>query len=187
MTTITHDSLQRNVEPVVWHALSAPYRREFKARDLFAAENIECFLPLRKVLTVLPSGAKKWVVRPVVSNMIFARASRSEIRRFKEMHGVVQYLTRPVDGRNVPITVPDSEMDSFRKAVERAGDSNIYMRPEEVDLSKGQRVRVCSGALEGCEGVFMKVKGARNRRLVIMLDGSVALAAEVGPEAVEVI
>ena len=59
---------------------------------------------------------------------------------------------------------------------------------KELNLSKGTRVRVTAGPLEGQEGVFLKVKGVRDRRLVIHIEGVIAVAkALVHPELVQVI
>ena len=41
--------------------------------------------------------------------------------------------------------------------------------PDEVNLRKGTKVRITGGDFEGYEGVFVKVKGARDRRVVISL------------------
>ena len=69
----------------------------------------------------------------------------------------------------------------------RSSNGSFYL-PEELNLSKGTRVRVTAGPLEGQEGVFLKVKGARDRRLVIHIEGVIAVArALVHPELVQVI
>ena len=39
----------------------------------------------------------------------------------------------------------------------------------------------------GVTGVFMQVQGKRNRRVVVLLEGVMAVAAEVHPDLIEVI
>ena len=41
--------------------------------------------------------------------------------------------------------------------------------------------------LNGVMGVFMQVQGKRNRRVVVLLEGVMAVAAEVHPDLIEVI
>ena len=41
--------------------------------------------------------------------------------------------------------------------------------------------------LDGVKGVFMRVKGKRNRRVVVMLEGIMGISAEVHPDLIEVI
>ncbi|MDE7381493.1 MAG: UpxY family transcription antiterminator [Muribaculaceae bacterium] len=170
-----------------WHAMSAPYRRELQARDLFEAAGLEYFLPMRYILVTLPGGKKKRELRPAVPSLIFVKGTRKELQTLKDQKGIVQYLCRPEGERNVPIIVPDVQMNAFRKAIENSLNNFIYFRPGELNLSLGKRVRIIGGALNGCEGTFMKVKGARSRRLVIMLEGLGAVAAEVSPDFIELI
>ena len=54
--------------------------------------------------------------------------------------------------------------------------------------SKGTKVRITGGDFEGQEGVFLKVKGARDRRVVIAIQGVIAVAmATIHPDLIEVI
>ena len=49
-------------------------------------------------------------------------------------------------------------------------------------------VRITGGDFEGQEGVFLKVKGARDRRVVIAIQGIIAVAmATIHPDLIEVI
>lgn len=170
-----------------WFAMSAPYRREQRARDIFMQAGLECFLPMRYQLVDAGRGKKKRELRPAVPNLIFVKARRDMLQRIKTASGIVQYLTRPEGERNVPITVPDSQMEDFRRAIHNSLDNYIYLSPTEIDIAKGRKVRIIGGQLNGVEGVFMKVKGARSRRLVIMLDGLGAVAAEVDPDFIELL
>lgn len=169
-----------------WHAMSAPYRREIPARDMFESEGLECFLPMRYVLT--GSGRqKKRELKPAVPSLIFVKATRAELQEIKQRRGLVQYICRPEGERNVPITVPERQMNAFQLSIRHSLDNFLYFRPEEINISKGHRVRIVGGALNGCEGTFMKVKGARNRRLVIMLESLGAVAVEINPDFIELI
>ena len=64
----------------------------------------------------------------------------------------------------------------------------IYLTPEEINLAKGTRVRVLGGPFDGVEGAFVKVRGCRSKRVVILIQGILAVAvAEVKPDLIEVI
>ena len=64
----------------------------------------------------------------------------------------------------------------------------IFFSPDEVNLRKGTKVRITGGDFEGYEGVFVKVKGARDRRVVISLQGVIAMAMATLPaDLIEVI
>ncbi|MDE6217955.1 MAG: UpxY family transcription antiterminator [Muribaculaceae bacterium] len=175
-----HDRLE-------WFAISAPFRRELQARDYLQAHGLECFLPMRYQLVDAGYGKKKRELRPAVPSMLFVRSQRAYLQQIKKGQSFIQYLTRPEGSRNVPIVVPEFQMKSFMRAIQNSLDSFLYFRPGEIDLRKGRRVRIIGGQLDGVEGVFMRVKGARTRRLVIMLEGLGAVAAEVSPDYVELI
>ena len=67
-------------------------------------------------------------------------------------------------------------------------DHLLYFQPDELNLSKGTRVRIIGGDFEGQEGLFLKVKGARDRRVVIEIQGVIAVAmATIHSDLIEVI
>ena len=100
----------------------------------------------------------------------------------------LQYLVNKVNGQSLPIIVRDSEMQQFIRVVENYEEEVNYFCPEEINISKGTRVRIIGGSFDGVEGVFMKVKGKRSKRVVVMLDKLLAVVmAEVESDLIEVI
>ena len=64
----------------------------------------------------------------------------------------------------------------------------LFFKPEEINPAKGTRVRIIGGDFAGYEGIFIKVKGARDRRVVICIQGIIAMAmATISPDLIEVI
>lgn len=67
-------------------------------------------------------------------------------------------------------------------------DKLIYLIPEEINLAKGTKVRIIGGAFNNVEGIFVKVKGVRSRRVVLLVEGVTAVAlTEVSPDLLEVL
>ena len=63
-----------------------------------------------------------------------------------------------------------------------------YYPAGEVNLSKGQKVRITGGIFQGCEGMFVKLKGMRSRKVVIEVKGVMSVAlVSVSPEFIETI
>ena len=77
-------------------------------------------------------------------------------------------------------------MEQFIQAVKGA-ERPIYFTPQELNISRGTKIRIHGGPFDGIEGVFMKVKGARAKRLVIELPGTLAVAVEANPDLIEII
>ena len=98
----------------------------------------------------------------------------------------------PVETLNHFINIRDNFIDhQMRQFIAVAGTYDehlIFFSPDEVNLRKGTKVRITGGDFEGYEGVFVKVKGARDRRVVISLQGVIAMAmATLSPDLIEVI
>ena len=147
----------------VWHAMRATYRRESAAMQLLESEGMGCFIPMR-YNEVVHRGHKTRELVPVVRNLLFVHDSRT--------HG--------------KIIVPDDQMRRFIAVAGTYDDQLLYFAPEELNLAKGTRVRVTGGEFEGQEGVFLRVKGARDRRVVVEIQGVIAVAlATVHPSLIE--
>ena len=104
----------------------------------------------------------------------------------KSMVAYLQYITDTRSGKK--IIIPDNEMQRFIAVAGTYNDHLLYFQPDELNLSKGTKVRITGGDFEGQEGVFLKVKGARDRRVVIAIQGVIAVAmATIHPDLIEVI
>ena len=177
-----------NENSTVWFAMSAPYRRELIAKEFLDSKGIECFVPMKEALVERRDGTKRRQMLPAIHNLVFVHTTKETIRHLKQGVNFLQYCTRPSGGKNVPIIVPDSQMQQFI-AITNAGNENItYLRPEEVDIKKGTRVRVHGGAFDGTEGYFVKVQGKRSRRVVMLIEGITAVAlTEISTDFIEII
>ena len=153
------------------------YRRELAAEAILNAKGIACYIPKKQCPD--PKNKGKKIAVPVIHNLIFVHAAPSEMRKLKYM----------MDARaGKKITVPDRQMRLFIAATADYDETLLYFQPDELNLAKGTKVRLTAGPLEGHEGVVLKVKGARDRRLIIQIDGVIAVAkALVHPDLVQVI
>lgn len=173
---------------ILWFAMSAPYRRELKARDYLQAKGVECFIPMVPTILQKRNGVKSRQLVPAIHNLIFVHTSKSIIQELKRGVDYLQYRTTPKNGKNIPIIVPDKQMQQFIAVTQAAGEELTYLRPEEVDIEKGAKVRIHGGAFDGTEGIFVKIHGKRNPRVVLLIQGIAAVAmAEISAEYIEVI
>lgn len=172
----------------MWFAMSAPYRRELKAKSFLDSLGIECFIPMRYKAVKKRNGTMSRELLPAIHNLIFVHTFRHTAQQIKQDLPYLQWLTRHIDGRNIPITVSDMEMEQFISVTRNYNEHLIYLRPEELDLNNGTPVRILGGPFDGVEGTFMKVKGSRRKRVVVMIKGIVGVAmAEVTPDLLEVL
>ena len=172
-------------ETEIWFAMRATYRRETDAMQLLAKENLGCFVPMQYKIS-MKKGKKVRVLVPIIHNLIFIHDCHSEVKRVKSIVAYLQYITDTRSGKKLIIS--DNEMQRFIAVAGTYNDHLLYFQPDELNLSKGTKVRITGGDFECQEGVFLKVKGARDRRVVIAIQGVIAVAmATIHPDLIEVI
>ncbi len=169
-----------------WYVMRA-YKCEKLAEEILSGERgMKHFIPKHYVIRVFHGRKSKRLV-PVIPSLIFVYASKDEILSFKKLNNFLQFVMWNKSTGPECLVVPDRQMEDFIKVSSQNEESTLYFNPEEIDIKRGTRVRIHGGRFDGVEGVFMQVKGRRNRRLVVMLDGIMAVVAEVDPDLVEVL
>ena len=177
--------MEADKESEIWYAMRATYRREPDAMHLLEKEKLGCFIPMQYKVSIR-KGRKVRALVPVVHNLLFVHARPSDVKRVKSQVSYLQYITDTRSGRK--IIIPDSEMQRFIAVAGTYNDHLLYFQPDELNLSKGTKVRVIGGDFAGQEGIFLKVKGARDRRVVVEIQGVIAVAmATIHPDLIEVI
>ena len=177
--------MEADKDSEIWYAMRATYRREPDAMRLLEKENFGCFVPMQYKISI-KKGKKIRVLVPVVHNLLFVHARPSELKRVKSQVAYLQYITDTRNGQK--IIIPDNEMQRFIAVAGSYSDHLLYFQPDELNLSKGTKVRITGGDFEGQEGIFLKVKGARDRRVVIAIQGVIAVAmTTIHPNLIEVI
>lgn len=163
------------------------YKAESRAEEALSGEyGLPFFIPKRYVLRTY-HGKKARVLVPAIASLVFVHASREELNDFKLRYPFLQYVMLKCSTGVEFMRVPDKEMENFIKVASHSEEELIYYQPEEINLKAGTRIRVIGGTFDGAEGYFIKVQGKRNRRLVVKLDGVMAISAEVMPDLVEVV
>ncbi len=171
---------------VKWYVMRA-YKNEQAAENrLMGKDGLEHFIPKHYALRVY-HGVKSKRLVPVIPSLVFVHASHRQITEFKKSYNLLQFVMFGKESERNYLIVPDKEMDSFMKVASNYDEDMIYLKPEEVDLKKGTRIRIHGGALDNVEGVFLRIKGKRNRRLVVMLNGILGVSVEIQPDLIEVI
>ena len=189
LTTIfsnTHEAEQHQ-EPVQWFVMNA-YHAELKAEQILQRDGFQCYVPKHYILRRHRTGTTRMLV-PVIPNLVFVRSTYHKLHTFQRTLTFLSFATMPrLDGGHSTMKVPDSEMDNFIRVTSHAEEELRYFRPEEVNLTKGQRIRIIGGLFDGTEGTLLKVKGIRERRLVVSITGLIAVAAtHIEPEYIQLL
>ena len=171
---------------VAWYVLRVTYQREIAASRALEEIGIEHYVPTVRTKKTNEKGmVTGWKTEPLIHNYIFIHDSYAKILAIKQSK--LDYL-RFVMGKDdnginsVPQYVPDKQMNDFIKVVQTMGSKPV---DPDIDLRKGDRVRILSGPFEGVEGVFIRMPNRHEKRVVIKIEG-VAAVATVALNASEV-
>ena len=161
--------------PALWFAMYATYKREFIAQDYLTNKGFEVFVPTRKVIRVV-GGIKKKVIEPAINSLIFVKGEKEKLQQVKFGIEYLQYITKRENGKNVPIIVPERQMEHFIKVVQDDIIEKTFYSPSEVNFVGGSRVKIHGGTFDGLEGILVKIKGKRNKQFFINIDGLVSVS-----------
>jgi len=161
-----------------WYAIYTKANGEKKLQANFLDQNIECYLPLRKVLKYW-SDRKKWVEEPLFRCYIFVRVSYKEFFTALNTPGVVCYVS--FGGKAQPI--PETQISNI-KAFLTQSDHEVTLTYERIQ--KGVNVEVLHGTLKGIKGEVVSICG--QTRLVMRIDSmNCSLYANISREEVKLL
>lgn len=168
---------------ILWYAMSSPFRREMKAKALLDAHQIENFIPMKKRLEIR-DGEIVTREEPAVHNFVFVHDSYNGIMKVKKGLDILQFILNPLS----PIVVPRRQMESFIRFYESGGyDEPEFLSPQMMwQLRKNARVVIVDGPLAGIEGYYQRVKGAKDKRFIVLIEGLVAMTCCVECKFVKV-
>jgi transcription antitermination factor NusG len=165
-----------------WYVLRVTYQRELIAKAFFDEKSIESFVPTKKVYRINSAGRRVAREQAILHNYIFVRSTREVIDHIKSFElPYLRYVMHVQNDERRVMVVPEEQMRSFVAIAGSDDEQVMFLTPESVDLSKGDRVRIVAGVFEGAEGVLVKVSGVRNRRVVVKIEGVAAVAAPLLP------
>ena len=169
------NKIEKNV--VAWYVFRVTYQRELTAAKQLEELGIEHFVPTVRMKIRNEKGlAIGWKTEPLIHNYIFIHDSYTNLLAVKQYK--IDYL-RFIMGKDdegmvsVPQYVPDKQMSDFMKVVRTMGSKPV---DPNIDLRKGDRVRVMTGPFEGVEGIYIKMPNRHEKRVVIKIEGIAAVA-----------
>ena len=139
---------------VFWFAARTRAKQEISLRNSLKKMNINCYLPTH-IVTRQISYRKKKVEVPVINNLIFLQTDKeTAFSLTKEYALKLNYLKSRETGSL--LIVPDKQMENFMFIMDLSPDAASY---HDVQLVKGDRVRVVKGNFTGLEGEMIRYEG----------------------------
>lgn len=167
---------------VRWYVLgSKSPSRELRIRDDARRYGLESFVPLRYTLR-----SKKRILVPAVSGFIFVKGTLEEVKDYLLNAHFVTYIRKSTfSNKEDYLSVSLHAMENFMAVTEDTERHVTYFRPDEITLHEGDQIRVKGGLYDGREGIIMRIKGKRNRHLVVQIPGILIAAVEMSPDMIE--
>jgi transcription antitermination factor NusG len=150
----------RSLQPLEWFAIRTRPRHEKVVTQQLESSGVEAFLPISDQVRKW-SDRKKVVEFPLFPGYVFVRTSRATRARARifQAQGVIGF----VGPNNQATPIPAQQIESVRILMQ----GQVHCRPHPY-LTIGQRVRIQNGALQGLEGILVRV--ASDRSLIVSVD-----------------
>lgn len=135
-----------------WYVARTRHGAELGVRNRLSDLGVEHFVPTRRRRSYRGRGQ---VEEPLLTCLVFLRATKAEALDLIHSQGVkADYLFDCATRRLM--TVPDKEMDDFRRVFDLSLEEGGLM---DKPLAIGERVRVVRGVLRGVEGYVEELQG----------------------------
>lgn len=174
---------KRIPEETKWYALRSMRRSVLGCKSILTDLHIEHFIPMTKVKIRTPSGRFRWDEQPLAFNYVFVHSTAAALSDLKQTRlPNLCYLMRPDEKSfNAKVIVPDDQMRNFIAIAGTSEERVLYLPCSEVDLVRGDSVRITGGTFEGVEGIYQRIKGVRDKQVVVYIEGLVAVATATIP------
>lgn len=169
-------------QQIAWYVLRVTYQRVFPTKESLERLGIETFVPERLVRRRDRKGRFSCVREVAIHNYLFVRSSKATIDELKTYRlPQIRYVMHVKEGVKCPMTVPEAQMQHFIAIAGNLDARILYLSPSDPELAKGDRVRILGGPFAGVEGRFVRIKQARERRVVVLIEGIAAVATTSVP------
>lgn len=176
-------------EEQIWFAVGCTSpQKELRVRDDARQYGLEAFVPLKyEVKTV--RGQKQRALVPALAGLMFVKGTEEEVKDYIRNFAHYNVYIRKSNFSNKEdyLTVPTKAMENFIAVTEHREEKITFFRPEEISLQQGDKIRIRGGLYDGREGVIMRIKGKRNKHLVVQIPGVLIAAVELEPEMLELV
>ena len=184
METLAYNLRDENEQ--FWFVMgSKNHMKELQIRDEARAKGLEAFVPITYAFKTI-RGQKQRRLIPAINGYIFVKATTKQLEQLiANSHYTIFPKKSTFTDREDFLTVPNHDMENFIAVIEKAGEHITYFKPDEISLNPGDKIRIQGGLYDGREGIITRIKGKRNKHLVVQITGVLIAAIELSPEMIE--
>lgn len=170
-----------------WYVMRDLKRANAKvpAYKLLEGMKMEVFVPMKWHL-VTRKGMRIREEVPFIQDLLFVHETQNNLDTVVEKTPTLQYRWLRGTWRE-PMTVADRNMEHFIRAVNATESPKYYLPEEIIPAMYGRKIRIEGGPLSGYEGSLLTTRGSKVKRLLVELEGFLAVEVEVAPEYIQLI
>ena len=102
-------------QKVEWFVMNVYASGMKKAEKLLKSEgSLHYYIPKKYAVRKCGGKTKRELV-PLISNLLFIRATHKQVHDFQKLYSVIGFVITLIDGKRTPLVVPDSKMENFIK------------------------------------------------------------------------
>lgn len=165
-----------------WFVLRVTYQRELITKKMLDEMGITSFLPMQRIRRRNRQGRFTVVWEVAVHNYIFVYTDKPTVDSLKHTKlPWLRYCIQREGATSRIMTVAEQDMKSFI-AVAGSEDEHVqFLDPQDITFTEGDRVRILSGPFEGTVGHFVRLRGKRDKCVVVRIEGIIAVATAAIP------
>ncbi len=166
--------------------MNARFGRALIAKEVMERHSIDSYVPMQEKIIAIKNNKRIKKLTPIFVNLIFIKSTYSTVKEICNSNPYIHYTYYKKDGKNTPMVVPDNDMERFIAVTSENQGDILYLSPDSIDYTKGERVLITEGPFRGKEAVFIKVKGKRSKQVVVAITGVVvAMITSLNPGMIE--
>ncbi len=179
------DALAGNDKDTRWYVMRDLKRANAKqpAYMVLKGLKMEIFVPMKQHLKP-KKGVRVREEVPFIPDLLFVHEARIKLDPVVGKIPTLQYRWLRNTWRE-PMTVTDSDMERFINAVNSTESPEYYLPGEVTPEMYRRRILIIGGPLNGYEGGLITVRGSKVKRLLVELEGFLAVGVEVEPEYIQ--
>lgn len=170
-----------------WYVLGGITQKEIKVRDDMRRQGFQCYVPMKyEIRTVMGKKSRRLV--PAIHGLLFANTTIADFQEYAANSSFQIFIRSIGTGANRELMwVATREMENFIRLTQHVEENLTYYKPEEIQLTVGDKIRVHGGVFDGIEGVLVRLPGKRSKQLVVSIPKVSAVAVSLSPEVIEVV
>lgn len=176
---------ENNIEK--WYVLGClSVHREEKVRDALRKAGFRSHVPMKYEVKTVRRQQQRTMV-PAISGLIFARGAKDKLLEFinHQCRESVYIRKSTFSNKKDYLTVGDTVMEQFIELTNSRQENIVFFKPEELNLTPGEVIRIKGGIYDGYEGTVLRLKGKRKKHIVVQIPGVIIAAVEIEPELIE--